>query len=266
MEKAVKVQISADGKHRISIYQDECPTCPCTDWDLAAKFIFESGRSGLSTCCNWADLFSSPNHDIDDAARELVRDHVATERIIKYVNDNLSDFICSLEEDGSYSVQGLMWGEWVNHFFIDVEDVKSDNTPDELLALLESEDCISLLADSDDIVAKEISFVGYSQGDYVSGIAYCTKEWYAKNVDKEVGEDWKSKAEKYIDDDKEVINRWMWGDVYGYILEERVGFTKTYEDGRVEPDEEWNEIDSCWDYFEEPDDIIKEFLPESSAA
>ena len=71
---------------------------------------------------------------------------------------------------------------------------------------------------------------------------------------------WQEQADAIMEGEIDCINHWMWGDVYGYVLEERKNFTKTYEDGEVEEEFEWKEIDSCCGYFEDPDDIIEEIL------
>ena len=48
----------------------------------------------------------------------------------------------------------------------------------------------------------------------------------------------------------------MWGDVKGYVLEKKVKFVKKYKG------EEWEEVDSCWDYYMETDELIEEIMKE----
>lgn len=116
---------------------------------------------------------------------------------------------------------------------------------------------------SKDIFVKEWSTTGYSQEDYVKGIAFCTKERYTKMVSNNTS-DWKTQIDKLIDDEVKSIGMWMWGDVKGYVLEKKVKFVKKYEDESREDEEgeEWEEVDSCWGYYMETDELIEEIMKE----
>ena len=102
------------------------------------------------------------------------------------------------------------------------------------------------------------------KGDYVKGIAFCTKERYTKMVSNNTS-DWKTQIDKLIDDEVKSIGMWMWGDVKGYVLEKKVAFTKKYKDESREDEdcEEWEEVDSCWGCYEETDELIKEVMIEN---
>lgn len=126
----------------------------------------------------------------------------------------------------------------------------------------ESESLIESLEDlGKDIFVKEWSTTGYSQWDYVKGIAFCTKEKYTKMVSNNTS-DWKTQIDKLIDDEVKFIGMWMWGDVKGYVLEKKVKFVKKYKDESREDEEgeEWEEVDSCWDYYMETDELIEEIM------
>ena len=114
-----------------------------------------------------------------------------------------------------------------------------------------------------DVVAIEWSTRGYSQGDYIKGIAYATKEKYDNEVCDKEG-DWKEDCAKIIDNEVKSIGMWMCGDVKGYVLEKKVKFVKKYEDEsrEDEEEEEWEEIDSCWGYYMETDELIEEIMEE----
>lgn len=46
------------GNYRIKIYYDIDAMCPCTDWDMAACFLWEYDCSArLSDACNWREVF-----------------------------------------------------------------------------------------------------------------------------------------------------------------------------------------------------------------
>ena len=47
----------------------------------------------------------------------------------------------------------------------------------------------------------------------------------------------------------ELFGYWAWGDVFGFIIEQKKDFTKTYANGDETEDEEWDEVDSCWGFF-----------------
>lgn len=105
------------------------------------------------------------------------------------------------------------------------------------------------------MVAIEWSTRGYSQGDYIKGIVYVTKEKYDNEVCNKEG-DWKEDCAKIIDNEVKSIGMWMWGDVKGYVLEKKVAFTKKYKDKS-------REVDSCWGCYEETDELIKEVMIEN---
>lgn len=48
------------------------------------------------------------------------------------------------------------------------------------------------------------------------------------------------------------------------MLEKKVKFVKKYEDESREDEEgeEWEEVDSCWGYYMETDELIEEIMKE----
>lgn len=54
------------------------------------------------------------------------------------------------------------------------------------------------------------------------------------------------------------------GDVIGFVLEKKVRYTKVYEDSERadEYDYDWEEVDSCWGYYCDEDELIKEVIEE----
>ena len=65
---------------------------------------------------------------------------------------------------------------------------------------LEKDDFINLLEDCKDIAFYEWSSSGYSQGDYVEGVAYCDKERFKKMVDTNT-KNWKNRAIELFESD-----------------------------------------------------------------
>lgn len=84
---------------------------------------------------------------------------------------------------------------------------------------------------------------GYSQGD-AAKVLIVISDKFLKTTGAKIedsNEIFKSAA-KLFDD-------WAWGDVYGFILEEKKEFTKTYKDGSKKQGFEWEQVDSCWGFF-----------------
>lgn len=110
-------------------------------------------------------------------------------------------------------------------------------------------------------VSAVISWSEY--GDYVEGIAYVTKERYDKMCGR-TDVNWRQYALECIDEEVKSIGMWMWGDVKGFILEEKVSYTKQYHNTERKDEEsfDWEQIDSCWGYFMETEELIAEVISE----
>lgn len=74
---------------------------------------------------------------------------------------------------------------------------------------------------------------GYSQGDYADVLIVCTNKFYettgAKNTPKA--------NTKTLECAKKLFNAWAWGDVYGFVIEEK------------NEDDEWEHVDSCYGFY-----------------
>lgn len=217
----------------------------------------------LSSYSNTKELSCDP-HSLEDALKDLVCKYVPQKKIIKYINEHCEDLYFE------YSKSDKMW-------FLYSLDKKTGKRKSEwsLLDLepyeYHGEDCVDEICDNlgeDDFkyllyhYQKEIAFTewstsGYCQGDYAEGIAYCDIERYKKMRDTDT-KNWRKKAVESMEEDAELIGKWMWGDVYGFDLEKKERFRKTYLNSD-KPDcdgEEWEYVDSCSGYFEEPDEVI----------
>ena len=270
MNNIVKTATSKNGKYRINVMYDECPMCPCTEWDMVGAFLFEyRDGSTLHQECNWRELYGEygdNRHSLEDALRKLISDYVSTKYIVKFIQKGyIKDWIMRYDaSDHLWYLENYTCGGWYKHEEFEPSDLKNFDYTYELTEFMEKDDLVLILQDyGKDIVVSEFSLTGYCQGDYIEGVAFCDKKRFEKMCDKDT-KNWKKRAEDCIEGDVECVNRWMWGDVYGYTLEERRDFTKTYEDGTMEEDCEWVETDSCWGYFCEPDEVIKENLPEDN--
>lgn len=260
------------GDYRIGIYYDYDAGCPCTDWDMAACFLFEYNDRyyhRLSDVCHWREVFGkygNSNHSLDDALEVLVSDYVKWKDLLNYIKKGKVDGY-RMRYDRSENMWYLELYNKTRYeeiFSVAPSDLYSYDYTAEFIESMSREDVVQILNDlGKDIFVKEWSTSGYSQGDYVGGIAFCTKERYAKIVNTDTT-DWKTKIDALIDGEAEDIGMWMWGDVKGYVLEKKVTFTKQFheEDREDEEDFDWEEIHSCWGFFMETDELIKEVIAE----
>ena len=254
------------GNHRIKIYYDTWNDCPCTNWDLAACYLFEYNdrrHHSLHNDCNWKELFADDNHSLNEALMKLANDYVPTKSIIQFFKNGTKEH--RLEYNNSSKMWEFKYKHWnsdewgVLHEF-DSPYLHNGGWNYEMLEVLEDEELVELINDfGKDIFIKWWSTTGYSQGDYVKGVAYCTKERYIKMSNKDTTK-WKEKLDSIIDSEAEEIGMWMWGDVKGFKLEKKVEFTKTYKDGRIEEDFEWEEVESIWGYYMETEELIDEVI------
>lgn len=260
------------GDYRITIYQDEDAECPCIEWDLAGVYLWEYGNRAndgrLSSVCNYEEVVGSSSYSLEDALRVLVCKYVPQKKIIKYINSMFHcDHLCleydkschmwSFERKARYSIGK---NEWYNIKDFTPNELKNEDVRDELTEELEKDDFINLLEDCKDIAFYEWSSSGYSQGDYVEGIAYCDKERFKKMVDENT-KNWKNRAIGLFESEVKNISMWMWGDVKSYVLEKKRPYTKLYDDGETSGSYEWEQIDSCCgEYFEDADDLIEEVI------
>jgi len=263
------------GDYRIKIYYDTDAECPLTNWDMCGRYLFEYSDSyfhRLHKECDWSDFFSDNNHSLEEALHYMVSEVVVQKDIITYLKResiagvrliyNKSSRLWELQIECRNNVTDKLY--WSTEYEFTPYDLKHYDYSAELTEYLEKDDLIALIRDcAKDLVIKEWSSTGYSQGDYVEGIAFCTKERYAKMVNTDTT-DWKNKIDSLIDEEVKNISMWMWGDVKGFVLEKKVPFTKHFHDeGREdEEDFEWEEIDSCWGYYMGTEELINEVITE----
>ena len=273
MDDNLLIETREIGNHRIKIYYDTCPMCPCTDWDMAACFLWEYDKlARLFDECNWKEVFGKygdNRHSLEDALRQLIRNHVEWKDLLEYFkNGKVDDY--RMRYDRSDRVWYL---EWYNRCINKYEEILHEEPSvlksyegylDDFIENLEEDELIQIINDlGEDIFVKLWSTTGYSQGDYVEGVAFCTKERYTKMVSTDTS-DWKTKIDTLIDDEVKCIGMWMWGDVKGYVLEKKVSYTKQYHDEEHEDEEcfDWEEVGSCWGYYMDEDELIDEVISE----
>lgn len=264
------------GDYRITIHHDTCVECPATNWDMLGCFLWEYDRMHiLSESCNWKDVwgkYSDHRHSLEDTIRLMVKEHCDFDLFVKYIKSEEMKDVRLCYERSSRLWKLEVYDYWA---FSKEWDVVDEYEPKDLKekdmhlfsTLLEyfgQDTLLELLQHcGKDIYVTEWSSRGYSQGDYVEGIAFVTKERYDKRCGR-TDKPWKEAAQECIDKEVDCIGKWMWGDVYGYVLEKKVRFKKVYEseEKEDEDDYEWEHVGSCWGYYEEPDELIEEVMAE----
>lgn len=232
---------------------------------MGHSFFEYSDMHRLHDECNWKTFFYENKHDLRDVIDAIVMKHIEQKDIVKYLKKGEANGISF-----TYNRGGNVWElKHKTSPYIGQEFFPSDLTDfdcrGELIEDLDDEDLLDIISKyGKDVVAIEWSTRGYSQGDYIKGIVYVTKEKYDNEVCNKEG-DWKEDCAKIIDNEVKSMGMWMWGDVKGYVLEKKVAFTKKYKDKSREDEdcEEWEEVDSCWGCYEETDELIKEVMIEN---
>lgn len=280
MDNKLLIEEKHIDNHRILIFYGTWAECPVTNWDMGACHLFEHleyGRYWLSDSCDWKEWVSDTrNESLTSILQRMVARWVPQNKLIAYLKAGKVDGVRLV-----YNRQLRMWqeqlaiswgsrkGEWDTVFEVEPSDLKAFDYRDELLEAIEDDDDLMAIIENcaKDVVIKYWSSCGYSQGDNMIGISYITKEQF----DKTCGfsgkyATWQEQAVAVIDSEIKCIEIWAWGDVKGYVLEKKVPFTKVYgeEDREDEEDFEWEEVSSCWGFYMETEELIKEVISEHS--
>lgn len=276
MNDNLLIEIKEIGDYRIKIYYDECPSCPVTDWDMGAIHIFEhleNGRYWLSQNCDWKKHITNPReYSVADILQRVAAEVLTQEEIVKYikagkVNDvrlvyNRHERQWELQAKCNY---GYNKGEWVNQTEIEPSSLKTDDYRMELLEPLDEEDLTTLIKEcAKNFIIKEWSSCGYSQGDHMRGFSYMSKQQFDERCgfNPKAYKNWKEQAMNVLEGEVKCVELWAWGDVKGFVLEKKEAYTKVYVDGREVQTFEWVEIDSCWGYYMETEELFKEVISE----
>lgn len=198
---------------RIKIIHDSSPQCPWTDWDCEPDLMFSGGRG------NERD-FS------EGSIVSFIVNKAETNTIIRHQKALAEILEIDLQYFKDYSF---------------TKDEKADDIRNEFYSA--NIEQLGKLCELFKIPYTQYNSTGYSQGDWADVLIVLTDEFY-----KRTGCSPKN-AESILEGTAELFDQWAWGDVYGFRVEECKQFTKTYKDGTVEEDEEWEEIDSCWGFY-----------------
>lgn len=261
------------GDYRITIERDDYATCPTKDWEMLGHFIWEfnDGPRGmeLSPYSDTEDLSCDPR-SLEEALKDLVCKYVSQKNIIKYINSSeCDDLFFKYDKSGktwslySYDRRTGKTSEWS---LLDLKpyEYHGEDCAEEICDILGEEDFKHLLYHyQKEIAFTEFSSSGYCQGAYADGIAYCDIERfkYLRGTDTKK---WRERAVEMMKGESKILGKWMWGDVIAFVLEKKEKFTKHYKNDEKTDVEtfEWEAIDSCCGYYEEPDELIQMVIDE----
>lgn len=161
------------GNYRIKIYYDTDSACPCESWDMAACFLWECiYLPRLQDVCDWREVFGKygdSRHSLIDALHKLISEYVKWKDLLNYFKKGKIDGYRL-----RYDNHDKMW-YYKEIFSISPSDLYTYDYTYEFIEDLGCEELIQILSDlGKDIFVKEWSTTGYSQGDYVKGIAFVT--------------------------------------------------------------------------------------------
>ena len=278
MSNNLLIETKEIGNHRIKIYYDIDAECPVTNWDMGANYIFEhleNGHYWLSSVCDWKEWCSNPrNESVESILRDMAAEQVKQDDIIKFIKQgkvygsrlayNRSTHLWEVQ--GRYGRSGGGYS-WEAEHEIEPADLKNADYRDELLENFEEEELVALIQEyAKDFVLETWDSCGYSQGDHMRGIAYTTKERFDKycGFNPKHYKTWQEQAKTIIEGEVKEIEMWAWGDVKGFVLEKKVPYTKHFQDSNREDEDDfdWEEVDSCWGYFMETEDLINKVISE----
>lgn len=249
------IEVIERGDYRVTIWSDLYADCPVQTCDMAAVHLFEYG-GWLSDSCDWRKLFGDNSHKLSEAVARVAMENVPLAKMVRYIAaGQLGSEACI-----KYDVENMTWvvqrgGAWPWQYECDREQLS--DAVSELLETYDTGDIVDMIRECSDMVIRHWSSRGYSQGDYMEGVSFVTRERYAERVGKS-GDNWANNARECMAGEIKEIELWAWGDVIGYTLEQKVPFTKVYADGSIVEAFEWREIERVGDWYMDKEELITE--------
>ena len=249
---------------RLHLEQDTEPSNPRYDWD---------GNIGKMMCWhrsyNLGDYKENNYSDNEDFLNDMVRDCVPEKAIINFVKSKKTSNGLELRYNRKEQLWEL-WGYYYWSLFGEKHEPKFDviesNNPIDyliydIIEAMSQEDKWKLLERCANIVYLPLYLYDHSgitmnTGGFSCrwdsgqvGYIYTDKNTILKTVGAFKNEkgnyikvnekNWKKAAYKSMEDEVHTYDMYLTGEVYGLVVEELVD----------EEDDEWNETDSCWDFY-----------------
>lgn len=208
-------------KKRIRIVKDSSPANPWKDWYCEPPLMYDGGR-------HWGEDYSNGgiHEDILNKITDgfIIRNQKELEEILEDVD--LQDM-----KDREFSKDDKISDI---RYYIGEANITELGKICELLK----------------IPHKSYTSRGYSQGDCLDVLIVLTDKWF--DTTGAIREN----KETTLESSAELFDQYMWGDVYGFIIEECKSYAKVPAEefkygsmDNVEFEEEWEEIDSCWGFY-----------------
>ena len=220
METTQKTLQKAEQKkeYKIRLLCDNNPDNPFEEWDGLPALMYDSGRDGCGD-------FSKGEID------KYLCDYFNFNQIMRHQKKILN---------------------LIDNNYLNI-DVKNAENADEKVDLIynELEDFIRESIDNKVKFCEAFNILhysgtarGYSQGDWADVFILPTPEFY-----KITGIDPKKHKKEDLKSTFDLFENWAFGDVYGFIIEGKKEYIKTYQDGSTESGHEWEFVYSCFGFY-----------------
>lgn len=236
----------------INMYYDESPDNP-RSWSPASTFVCEHPRYKLGD-----------KHNIEDVVNDLFSDYVSDKAVIEYfIKSRGAKLIPGEEDDYSdhyYEYEETYCGE-KHTYYIDADtDMGEDGIAQQMADELELTEKLHLIDETGNVAMLPISMYEHSgisiwlgstyghpdaRWDCSSiGFAYvekatAEKEMTQRKLKDEQKNDWKKWAYDIMESEMKTYNKFVSGEVYGYMIEDEYG-------------EEGSDTDlcGCWGFYD----------------
>lgn len=216
--ETTNTQTEQQKEFRIRLLHDNNPDNPFEDWDCLHPTMYDSGRDGNGD-------FS--NGEID----KYLCDYLNFNQIIRHQKKilDLLDYE-SLKTDVKNAENVA---EKVDLIYNELENFIGESIDNKVK-----------FCEAFKILHYSGTARGYSQGDWADVFILPTPDFY-----KITGIDTKKHKKEDLKSTFKLFENWAFGDVYGFIVEEKKEFIKTYKDGSTESGHDWEFIDSCFGFY-----------------
>ena len=267
------------GDYRIDVLLDENAECPCIENDMLGIYLWAysdfSYDPTLHNSCSWKEVYGrygTCNHTIGETLSKLVSKYVSQRAIVNYIKSDKCKNL-RIRYDNHRRI-------WVVEYYAKLEfsktlwhslrglsscQLKTEDWREELCDYLDKDDLLSLLHDCKKIAFYEWSSSGSSQGDYVSGYAFCDKQRFIQRGNT-ITKNWRRQALEIFEKEVECIGMWMWANVKRFELYKKIPYKKCYV-GIDKADEDafdWEIVDSCGGFYMETEDVIDMVVSENN--
>lgn len=258
---------------RIRVEYDRYYDNPASDWDGESK-VWWFDKYGRCTFAGKAtgDNIKECRIESTEVLRTLCEKYVTDKQLLELVKSHNELRFCYDKSSHEWNLEavydsryGKSW-ECLESFSPRDYHQFSSDVREAVLNNLDDEDMEHLLSECNDIAVRFDAIDGVHYSIMLTDMAVRKVCW---GEDAEWDKEW---AERHIDGCVDTQCRYANGDVYGYFLEERVNkHVALTRPGETEPyeeydDDEWNEVESVWNFYCDPDELIEDVKQQHNIA